>query len=56
MKARVTQATLRRLEQLEKPKVTMRGRYLFVPKLMDLDEWEKLATVQQTELIRKVRE
>lgn len=56
MKARISQATLKRLEQLERPRVAAkRGGLLVVPKIMDLDEWQKLAAPMQAKLLEDVK-
>lgn len=43
MRARVSQATLRRLERLLQPTTAIRGGLLVVPHMLDIDTWQAQA-------------
>lgn len=49
MRARVSDATLRRVEELLK-RAHMPGRYLAVPERLSIDEWEQMAMPSQARL------
>lgn len=55
MKARVSDATLRRVEALLK-RAHMPGRYLAVPATLGLAEWEEAAMASQERLARSHHE
>lgn len=56
MRARVSQATLKRVAQLEQVRSTTRIVGDWPPIIYDLDEWERIAVEHQTRLVAAAAE
>ena len=54
-RARIPAAMLRELKDLRNPKKTSTGRYLVVPKMLSVDEWERIAMPQQAKLMADIK-